>query len=149
MVFSPAPLIDPALELSRSDRRLILRAAWRRWFRRPIHAALYAAGLIVLMLTFMFLPGLFEAALGGHRWYLTLIWFGLYLVGLFGVLWALRQWEFAPCVYAELRARGHEVCPGCGYVLTGLQPASQRTCPECGATGEALSDASSRASRRT
>lgn len=34
-------------------------------------------------------------------------------------------------VYAELRARGHEVCLGCGYVRRGL--ADSDACPECGA----------------
>lgn len=34
-------------------------------------------------------------------------------------------------VYAELRARGNDVCPGCGYPRRGLSEAD--ACPECGA----------------
>lgn len=33
-------------------------------------------------------------------------------------------------VYAELRTRGHDVCPGCGYLRRGLMEES--ACPECG-----------------
>lgn len=33
-------------------------------------------------------------------------------------------------VYEELRARGHDVCPKCGYFRQGLNPTA--TCPECG-----------------
>lgn len=36
-------------------------------------------------------------------------------------------------VFVELRARGHDVCPSCGYVRRGLDADSP--CPECGESG--------------
>jgi hypothetical protein len=41
-------------------------------------------------------------------------------------------------VYAELRSRGHDVCPGCGYPRRGL--ADAEACPECGVPAASASE---------
>lgn len=42
----------------------------------------------------------------------------------------LMQRRVRPFVYVELRRRGHNVCPKCGYLRTGLE--DTQPCPECG-----------------
>lgn len=54
------------------------------------------------------------------------------LVG--GIGGGLVGWWMAararPFVFAELRRRGHNVCPKCGYLRAGLE--DTQPCPECG-----------------
>lgn len=42
----------------------------------------------------------------------------------------ISRFRLARFVYAELRDRGHDVCPRCGYLRTGLDESAP--CPECG-----------------
>ncbi|MHC4429085.1 MAG: hypothetical protein ACYS0D_10870 [Planctomycetota bacterium] len=56
----------------------------------------------------------------------------------------IRAWVYgtiyATPVRQAMRDLGHDVCVGCGYVLSGLKPSAQR-CPECGLPREpAMSD---------
>ncbi len=108
--------------------------------RNPIHVALYAGGLGAAILGFLFLPDFIEPMFGRHRWYFTLIWFVLYIAAVATVFVVLRKVGFAPCVYAELRKRGYNVCARCGYLLDGL-PDGSTTCPECGTSQRPLSSA--------
>jgi hypothetical protein len=52
---------------------------------------------------------------------------GLLYVG-FGALVYRRR--YTRLVFEELRARGHDVCPKCGYFRSGI--ADDSPCPECG-----------------
>lgn len=56
---------------------------------------------------------------------------GLVFIGLWAIVYHRR---FTRLVFAELRDRGHPVCPVCGYYTgEGVRGAA---CPECGATDE-------------
>ncbi|MFK7883392.1 MAG: hypothetical protein AB8F26_04300 [Phycisphaerales bacterium] len=54
------------------------------------------------------------------------------IAGGFGAAFMARRMK--PFVYAELRARGHNVCPKCGYLRTGLEDTAP--CPDCGVSIE-------------
>lgn len=126
------PSIDPQLGLSRAARAKIHRAAWSRWFNDPMNVTNYTGVLIGLLFAYLFLPDLIEPIFGGHRWWMTLAWLAIYALSVLGLIIAFTRCALGPCVYRELRSRGHDVCLRCGYLLAGL-PADQRTCPECGA----------------
>lgn len=130
MLLTPTPLIDPSLELTPAEQRDVRRAAWGRWLSNPTHTVLNTVGIVGALFAFLFLPDLIEPWFGGHQWYHTLIWFGLYAAAIFGLYFAFRRYGYAPCVYRELRARGHDVCASCGYNRRGLEPETK--CPECG-----------------
>lgn len=127
----PEPLIDPQLRLSADERQSVRLAAWSRWMRDPTHLVMYSGGLGAAIVGFLFLPDFIEPLLGGHQSYFTLIWFVLYMAAVSGVIMVMRRIGYAPCLYAELRRRGHNVCARCGYLLTGL-PDESIKCPECG-----------------
>lgn len=133
------PLIDPDLSLGLIERRSIMRKAWKQWMHRPRNAMLYGLGLVIVLVGFMFGPDTIEPLIGGHRWYYTILWFALYLVGIVALVFVLRNFGLAPCVYEELRTRGHDVCHRCGYPQGGL-PTDTTRCPECGATRRALGE---------
>ena len=134
MHLTPKPLIDSQLGLSVAERRSVRIEALRVWMAVPRNSVLYGVGLVALLASFMFLPDIVEPWIGGRRWWLSLVWLGLYVLGIFGLFMLIRRLSFAPMVYAELRKRGHDVCRRCGYVLSGL-PKEQTTSPECGDAG--------------
>ena len=111
---------------------MVTRAAWHRWLNNPRNGALYSAGVVAAILGLVFLPDIVDPLLGPHHWSHTIMWFGLYVAAIIVLLLIFRHLGFAPHVYAELRARGHDVCRKCGYRLDGL-PENHERCPECGA----------------
>ncbi len=73
--------------------------------------------------------------LAGDLW--VPAWLVMVLVSGYFMTLALHAPGVARNTYAELRRRGYEVCPGCGYALRGLEPDAER-CPECGREREPL-----------
>ena len=134
----PSTFIDPAIPLDRSDRRRVQRDAWKRWMTKRGNLMTYGVGLVTAMMIFMFLPDWIDGIFGYHRWYFTVVAFGVYLGLLASLFLILRRYRFAPCVYAELRGRHFDVCMRCGYWLKGLDD-DVAQCPECGATRSGLS----------
>ena len=138
MDFTAASLIDPELDLTPAQRREIGRAAWKRWMSDRTNMAVYGVGLLVALTLFMFVPDLTARWFGGKSYYHSLGGLVIYVVLLFVLFYTLRRFRFAPCVYAELRSRGFDVCHRCGYRLRGLGDDDQRR-PECGAQRRPLS----------
>ncbi len=131
MTWFTGALIDPSLPLDEKGRREVARAAWSRWLNAPRNVAIYTSAVVGLLFAYLFVPDLVEPMLGGRRWWFTLVWLALYVAALAGLFAVFRRIGLAPCVFAELRARGHDVCPACGYPLAGL-PLDRGRCPECG-----------------
>lgn len=134
--------VDPAMGLPAGERKAIHKGAWKRWQSRRsnyIVYTIYGLAGIALVSTFRDSAGWLatQIGVGGWTWKLVRItamavWFGAWFV-LGGAM--LQRWRFAPCVWAELRSRGHDVCPHCGYWLRGLEDGdggSDLRCPECG-----------------
>tara|TARA_R110000782_G_scaffold30348_14_gene75652 strand:+ start:18790 stop:19227 length:438 start_codon:yes stop_codon:yes gene_type:complete len=126
--------IPPELGLDAPTRRAVLKAAGDSWMfqtRNGLRAlAWFVGGLVAIVLVLvLFWPLLKEAgltSLAGVVIYLPIatLWF-LFL------LWQQRN-GLPQRVYTELRARGHDVCLGCGYTRQGIDAADP--CPECGST---------------
>jgi predicted RNA-binding Zn-ribbon protein involved in translation (DUF1610 family) len=146
--------IDPALKLTREERREVRRrahrlcgTAWRRY------------GDLVLLILIMFAPVWIAWPLstiheGGQTDVTFVEWcvLAIFLVWmpLSPFIWVLAHALFAyryrrPYVFMALQSMGYEVCGRCGYRLRGLgeeatrcpecgEPRSTCTCPHCGTT---------------
>ena len=129
--------VDPAIPLDQATTKEIHRAAWERWQSTPVNMALLMAAILVPLmlddLLFSFIENLFRTS----RLNSYLISFLIYVPYLFGITWLFRHLRYAPCVFAELRDRGYEVCTKCGYWLRDLDQ-SIAQCPECGRPSDAM-----------
>lgn len=126
------PFIDPDLGLGRGERRAIMEGARKRWMAVPMNSVKYTLISAATFIPFLLAPDLFERLLAGSHWYDTVIRASLFTAGLLVVLTVFLRHGFAPYVYKEMRARGHNVCQRCGYSQAEL-PADVTRCPECGA----------------
>lgn len=129
------PLIDPALPIDARTRRSIQRAAWRKWNENPAKGISF--GLLTaapLFLTMLLPRGMRNTQLGIPALALVAL---TYLIYIFVLAQILRRFWYAPYVYAQLRARGYDVCPKCGYWLRDLDQ-SIAHCPECGRARDAI-----------
>ena len=136
--------IPRELVLTKQQRKVIHRQAWKLWSRNKWNFALY-----LTLLTFYILTVFFASDMGGHI--ATLIGargliYKLFraaapfvlLVSCFVIGGAiLQRYRFAPCVYQATRQQGYEVCSKCGYWLKGLGD-DIKHCPECGIQREAM-----------
>jgi hypothetical protein len=126
----PSPIIDPAIDLSHDERRAVYRAAAVSWLNDVKNSLLFSAGLLgIFFFVFVVVPGRFATA-PGREWIGIAAYVLCFPVTLAYVL-ICRRCSFAPFVYAELAARGIEVCGRCGYPLDAL-PDDRAQCPECG-----------------
>jgi ssDNA-binding Zn-finger/Zn-ribbon topoisomerase 1 len=140
--------IEPELALNKAQRKAIHRDAWRLWFASRWNLLIYIIyiplGLLVMIIA-RDLLGLLASVIGaGGMTYKAARIVGL-IMGLAGYFIAggavLQRWCFAPCVWRALRARGHDVCPKCGYWLRDL-PDDEHHCPECGAPRQSMPEMS-------
>jgi hypothetical protein len=123
--------IDPTLPLKLNERRLLHKAAWKKWYQNKANCTLYGVGLATSITIFIFLPDIIEGLVGLTHWSVTVTAFTIYLAMLVGLYLIMPHFRFAPCVYAELRKQGFDVCLKCGYWLKDLDN-TIKNCPECG-----------------
>ena len=127
--------IPKHIDLTDEDVDGIMLAAWRRWAVGPTRLLLTAFAVVaaigVLMVVDHLLRGYFGQVPRGVNTVVNVLWwFGL----LAATEYAVRRFSFPPCLFAELRDRGHDLCIRCGYDLAAL-PGDEITCPECGRAG--------------
>ena len=131
MPYFPAILSDPHLAISKRDKRLILRSASSAWFKNPLNMILYMAAMITWAVFMGSATKLLNKIVPNTTIYSVMLWvifFPLFIAGCHYLIFHIR---FRPYLYRELRARGHNICPNCGYLLIDI-PESNTPCPECG-----------------
>lgn len=137
MPIVPTILKDPQLNLSKKDRAAILKHASNRWFTKPKNILIYVFITIFWMLTMFFIGPLADSFGLSKALSTTLIWAVVYPLMFVFSYYIIFNYNFLPHLYQELRARQHNLCPKCGYILVDL-PESETKCPECGTQREPL-----------
>lgn len=123
--------------LSRAERAGVLAAA-RRASMRDLSQSLRGVGYLLLsvwagFVVFALVKVGFKIAGTG----LSPIWTSAVAGGIGAIVPSLFVHHRLPSfVYAELRSRGHDVCPACGFVRCSLEGSD--ACPECGTDGLTL-----------
>ena len=135
--------VDPTIPLDHATTKEIHRAAWKRWQSTPATMALLMAAIVVPLILDDLLFSFIENLLNTSRLSSYLISILIFVPYLFGITWLFRHIRYAPCVYAELRARGYDVCPKCGYWLRDLDQSITK-CPECAHLRDAIPPAQPR-----
>jgi len=123
--------IEPAIPLDKRERRRVFRLAQKQWFKDKLNFTIYILGLSISMIVFQLLSGMLERMLGGRAWHITAITFTVYIGMLLVLVYFTMRFRFSPCIYAQLRIKGFDVCPHCGYWLKDLRD-DVHNCPECG-----------------
>ena len=107
--------------------------AWQRWLARGVQGVLGPATGVVLAFVLVRTLGL------GTRWTWPIVLVAGAAVGYTlsaTVIESFRQRSVRRRHFAAMRIFGLDVCPSCGYDMTGHPhaPYQPRTCPECGGT---------------
>ena len=130
MGFLVPDYIDPAIPLTRRQRKAIRKEAWKLWMKDWRNVLMYVALLVVMIGSMPFVLA-FTRRL--NVWKLPL-YVTMYCV-IFVAVSLLQRFRFAPLVRRVLRRHGHEACVKCGYWLRELD-AGIEVCPECGTARE-------------
>ncbi|GEM_PF-2763959 len=123
--------LEKDIGLPTKDRRDVVRAAYRaknrsaKAFSRE--SLLFVGAILLAVVAFAVVSVLLSVAGIGLPRILTHAVAGGSAAAITSVVVA---YQVKPYVYAELRARGYNVCPECGYLRTGLNDTAP--CPECG-----------------
>ena len=131
--------IPEQLGLDAQTRRAVLRGANLRWILVTRNAAWTIVWVIWLLVTVFGIVGVLNPVTRRTGSAAVVMPF---ILGMFplAACWLYIRWQqgrgMARCVYAELRARGHDLCLGCGYLREGI--AADTPCPECGFAGPML-----------
>ncbi len=123
--------IDPAIPLTRRQRKAIRKEAWKLWMKDWRNVLVYLALLVVTMGS---VPLVLAFTGRLNVWQFLLIETMYVVIGsvVFGLL---QRFRFAPLVRRVLRRHGYESCVKCGYWLRELD-AGVELCPECGTARE-------------
>ncbi len=125
--------------LSRAEQGGVLASA-RRASMRDLSRSLRGTGLLLLsMLAAFFVFALVKVGFKIAGTGLSPIWTSMIAGGIGAIVpsWFVQH-RLPRFVYAELRSRGHDVCPDCGYLRRGLTDGE--ACPECGVTAVSVSE---------
>jgi hypothetical protein len=133
MPYFPAILSDPQLGISKKDQNLILGAASSAWMRNPRNILLYLAVIILWATTIAVGKVLINQTATITPLYQTLLWILSFILFVLGSHYLVFHIKFKPYLFQELRNRGHDICPKCGYILIDI-PHSTTQCPECGSS---------------
>jgi hypothetical protein len=130
-----ASSIPKHIDLSNEDVDAIMFGAWRRWAVGPKRMLLTVAAVVALFGAIVALHSLLSRIAGPFSAPLDVILNGGSFIGALALAeFGVRRFGFPPCLFAELRDRGHDLCLRCGYDLSAL-PGDEITCPECGRPG--------------
>jgi len=130
MPLFPTILKDPALNLDKKQRLKILGQANGKWFKVPCNILLYFGTVIAV---FLITAGvaLSLSSIGLSRPLDNTIIIAVVFLLLLTTYYIIFNFNYLPHLYQELRNRGHDICPKCGYTHIEL-PDSKTNCPECG-----------------
>lgn len=130
--FSGVRHIPAELPLNMWQRKSIAADARHAWLRHRWNGSILFGWFLLQMVFAVFALGTLDWLREQQGWPdLSLV---LVYAGGFGSMlafWFWRERTLPRFVYAQLRSRGNDVCPGCGYLRRGLAGAD--ACPECGA----------------
>ncbi len=130
--YSGARHIPPELPLNRWQRKAIAAEAQMAWMRHGKNGPKLFASLMLLLIGMICGLVVLYRLHRSHGWMdLSTAFIMVWICGSSLMLWCWRERTLPGFVFAELRARGHDVCLGCGYVRHGLN--TDAGCPECGA----------------
>lgn len=131
MPYFPSILSDPQLGISKKDQNLILGAASSVWLKKKRNLLLYASVVIAWAACIALGKYLINQAGTISGPYQILLWIASFIIFILGSHYLIFHLRFRPNLYQELRNRGHDICPKCGYILIDI-PTSTAKCPECG-----------------
>jgi hypothetical protein len=124
--------LDPALPLSKNDRKEIYGQAWKRWLKQRVNLSLYIIVIVALNLAADLAWRAYRGAAGPVPWWHWVIAGAVFLIVLYGVLLLLQRWRFAPLARQIVREQGFRLCAKCGRWLKD-EPAPADRCAACGA----------------
>lgn len=120
-------LLPAGLMLSKPERCQIVKVTARKWLRHSrlslaMQAAYWLAALSLILYTNSNAGRFSDGVLLGCLMFVVALWVSATVI-------VMLNWSYPQHLYTELRARGHNVCPKCGYLRTGLEDTAP--CPEC------------------
>lgn len=140
--YFPAILSDPQLEISKKDQNLILGAASSEWMRNRRNILLYLAAIVIWAASVAVGRVLLDHIMPASKPIIITLWILSFILFILGSHYLVFHIRFKPYLYQELRNRGHDICPKCGYILIDI-PESSKKCPECGTQRTAISQGQS------
>ena len=96
-----------------------------------MNGLIFGLGLAIPIFMFPWISKQLSPVQGWTGFPAFLLTFSIYAMYIFTLAAGLKRWRFAPLVFAELRARGFDVCLKCGYWLRDLD-SSIIKCPVFG-----------------